>query len=155
MSSEPHHSPDLWRWRQPQAYDQCPQWSCPPGSSPCPLCWCIYLQMIMLSYLSVYQSDTCNDDNCAGTGNIHPMTSRNKIENFFWVCISQSHPNLTVRYHQICRWFSFPHVHMRFNLRPGKRSLVAKIEDEASVHDVMALDPRNRFTYKLQFFSVR
>ena len=48
-------------------------------------------------------------------------------------------------------------VHMRFNvnLRPGKRSLVAKIKDEAGVHYVMTLDPRDGFSYKLQFFSVR
>ena len=44
---------------------------------------------------------------------------------------------------------------IRLNLRPGKRSLVAKVEDEAGVHDVMTLDPRNAFTYKIQFFCVR
>ena len=46
------------------------------------------------------------------------------------------------------------YVHMRFNLRPGKRSLVAKIEDEAGVHNVVSLNPGSGFTYKLQFFRV-
>ena len=44
---------------------------------------------------------------------------------------------------------------MRLNLRPGKRSLKAKVEDEAVVHDVMTLDPRNRFTYEFQFLCVQ
>ena len=43
---------------------------------------------------------------------------------------------------------------MRLNLRPGKRSLIAKVEDEAGVHNVVTLDPRNRCTYKLQFLCV-
>ena len=43
---------------------------------------------------------------------------------------------------------------MRLNLRPGKRSLIAKVEDEAGVDDVMTFDPRNGFTYELQFFRV-
>ena len=43
---------------------------------------------------------------------------------------------------------------MRFNLRPGNRTLKAKIEDEAGVHDVVTLDPRNGFTYKIQFLCV-
>ena len=30
--------------------------------------------------LSVGQSETCNNDNCAGTGNIHSVASRNKLE---------------------------------------------------------------------------
>ena len=44
---------------------------------------------------------------------------------------------------------------MNINLRPGKGSLVAKVEDEAGVHDVLTLDPRNRFTYKFQFLRDR
>ena len=50
LSSEFHHSPCLWRKRQPQACEQCPQWFCPPGSSPCQLCQGTYLKVIM--YLS-------------------------------------------------------------------------------------------------------
>ena len=50
VDSELHHSPCLWRWRQPQACEQCPQWFCPPGSSPCQLCQGTYLKVIM--YLS-------------------------------------------------------------------------------------------------------
>ena len=38
---------------------------------------------------------------------------------------------------------------MRLNLRPGKRSIITIVEDEAGVHDVMTLDPRNGFTYEL------
>ena len=34
----------------------------------------------LLSCLSVYKSETCNNDNCAGTGNIHSLTARNKQE---------------------------------------------------------------------------
>ena len=44
---------------------------------------------------------------------------------------------------------------MRLNLRPGKRSLVAKVEDEAGVYDVPTFNPRNRFSYKHQYFCVR
>ena len=44
---------------------------------------------------------------------------------------------------------------IRLNLRPGKRSLVAKVEDEAGVHDVLTLDPKNRFSYERQFFCIR
>ena len=100
----------------------------------------------------VYQSETCNNDNCAGAGNIHSLSSRNKVDFILWVCISQFHHNLTVEYHQICKYICTRVI--RLNLRPGKRSLVAKVEDEAVVHDVLTLDPRHRYTYKLQFFFV-
>ena len=105
MRSEPHHSRCLWRWRQPQACEQCPQWSCPPGSSLCLLCWCIHLNCKMLPllhFLFECVSETCNNDNCAGSGNIHSIASRNKLDTFLWLSISQSHPDLfDVKCHQI------------------------------------------------------
>ena len=93
-----------------------------------------------LSCLSVYQSETCNNDNCAGTGNIHSVASRNKHSTILWVFIIQDHRNLI----SICEEIHY--MQMSLNLRPGKRSLVAKVEDEAGVHDAVTLDQKNGFT---------
>ena len=102
------------------------------------------------SCLSVYQYETCNNDNCAGTGNTHPLDSRNKMDFILWVFFSQFHHNLvmSIIIKSVCS-----HV-MRYNLRPRKGLLIAKVEDEAVVYDVLTLDPRHRYTYKLQFFLV-
>ena len=97
MSSEPHHSPCLWRWRQPEACEQCPQWSCLPGSAPCPLCPDIFLwhgivqgsftQMCIFYY-------TCYDYYCASSGNIHSICLWDKIVTTAWFFIFQCHDYL-------------------------------------------------------------
>ena len=46
------------------------------------------------SCLRVYQSETCNNDNCAGSRNIHSLASRIKLETILRAFISQSHSNL-------------------------------------------------------------
>ena len=40
------------------------------------------------------------------------------------------------------------------NLWPGEKSLIAKVEDEAAVHDVFTLNPRHSFTHKFKFFFI-
>ena len=46
-------------------------------------------------------------------------------------------------------------MQMRLNLRPGKRSLVAKVEDEAGVHDVFAFNPGHSGFNKFHFIVIR
>ena len=95
MSSEPHHSPCLWRWRQPQACEQCPQWSCPPGSSPCPLCPSTYLKKGNLFFWQwKFYFFTCYNDNRTGTGNIHAIGFKNKLKTIPYGFIFESHPYL-------------------------------------------------------------
>ena len=40
------------------------------------------------------------------------------------------------------------------NLWPGEKSLVAKVEDKAGVHDVLTTDPGHRCVYKFQFLLI-
>ena len=98
MSSELHYFHCLWIWRQLPACEQCLQWSCPPGSSPCPLCQCTYLKKDCM-YLSKIQRScyiTCYNHNCTGTWNIHAIGFRNKMEGISCVFIIESHLYLYV-----------------------------------------------------------
>ena len=45
-------------------------------------------------------------------------------------------------------------VMIYLNLRPVMGRLITKVEDEAGVHNILTLDPRNRFTYEFQFLFI-
>ena len=45
-----------------------------------------------------FSSFTCNNYNCAGTGNIHAMSFRNKLHIIFFVFIIQSHLYLLLKF---------------------------------------------------------